>query len=144
MTGTGIKHLKHGEDDWSSNQTWINYDSLWRREKKSFLIMFLRQPSSLQSIGVFSPSLWTCWHADVSIIGYREAAPVWMAEWPPNICPSAFSSPPGRFPQSATAGLQGSFPTATALTPIQQLQVFLQPSPVSSALMQQILSDLTL
>lgn len=59
----------------------------------------LERTSSLQSICMLSPSPRTCWHADVSITGYRshmrmEAAPpstshrpVWMAEWPPNICP---------------------------------------------------------
>lgn len=117
MTGTGIKHLKRGEDDWGSNQTLIKHHSL--RQKKVISHNVLERTSPLQSICMLSPSPPTCWHADASITGYRshmrmEAAPPphpttrygWQSG-PQNICPLPLRR--WRVPPSATVGPRGYF-----------------------------------
>lgn len=134
MTGTGIKHLKHGEDDWNStsnsniNQLRFTVDV---GGEKAISNNVFEQPLSLQSINMLSPSLWTRWHADASRTGYSfkmmEAAPVWTADCPQTFAPVRSPLRQGGFHVSATVGLQCSFTTATALTPMQQLQVFCSP-----------------
>lgn len=116
------------------NQTLINCDSLWTPGRKA-ISDHVFDPLSSLSISRSSPSLLAC--------SCDGGCPSMDGRVPPNICPCALSPLPRRIPQShcrpavflCSSYCFNSHPTAAG---------FLQPSPVSSALMQQILSDLTL